>query len=258
MTATTIPRAKVPEITIMFWVTKILTTAMGEATSDFLAGRFDPYIAVVATGLVFLAALAWQFSRPKYEPWPYWILVVMISIFGTMIADSIHIVLGIPYAVTTPAFALMLAAVILLWQRSEGSLSIHSIRTRRREAFYWATVIATFALGTAAGDFTALSLHLGFLTSAILFSVLFAIPGILYGAAGLNAIVGFWSSYILTRPVGASFADWFDKPTAAGGLGYGNGPVAAVLTVLTLAAIGWIALAHRRTRSAHGAVELSR
>jgi uncharacterized membrane-anchored protein len=162
---------KVPEITVDFWIVKVLTTAMGEATSDYMVHRIDPFVAVAFGGLGFAVAMALQLSVRRYIAWVYWLAVVMVAVFGTMIADATHIELGVPYAISSILFAVILAAVFVAWYRTEGTLSIHSILTLRRELFYWATVCATFALGTAVGDMTASTFHLGYLVSGILFAV---------------------------------------------------------------------------------------
>ncbi len=243
---------KVPQITLAFWVAKILSTAMGEATSDFLVFHTNPYLAVIGGGLGFLAALGLQFATRRYVPAIYWLLVVMVSIFGTMVADVIHVVLGVPYPVSTGMFAASLVVILGAWSLSERTLSIHTVATPRREAFYWATVIATFALGTAAGDLTASTFGMGYLNSAILFTALFAAPGLARRLFGLNEVAAFWTAYILTRPMGASFADWFDKPVSGSGLGYGTPAVAAMLTVAVALAVGHICLRHRR--AAPGAI----
>lgn len=240
--------AKVPEITVSFWVAKIISTAMGEATSDFLVFHTDPYLAVVAGALGFVLALVLQFATRRHVPAIYWLLVVMVAIFGTMVADVIHVVLGVPYAISTGLFAASLLAILWGWNATERTLSIHTVITPRREAFYWATVVATFALGTAAGDLTASTFGMGYLNSAILFSALFALPGLAYFAFGLNEVAAFWTAYIMTRPMGASFADWFDKPIPTSGLGYGTPDVAAVLTGAVAIAILYICMRHRRER----------
>src|SRR5580700_9752803 len=146
---------KVPEITALFWIIKLLTTAMGEATSDFFVLNYNQYVAVVCGGIVLAIALAIQFSARKYVAWIYWLAVSMVAVFGTMAADGLHVQLGVPYIASTIFFAIILAIVFYAWQKTEHTLSIHSIVTTRREFFYWATVLATFALGTAAGDLTA-------------------------------------------------------------------------------------------------------
>lgn len=232
---------KVPEITILFWVVKLLSTAMGESTSDYLVFQIDPYVAVVLGCLGLVIALAWQLLVRRYIAWIYWLAVVMVAVFGTMAADVMHVVLHIPYAVSTAFFSICLAVVFVLWYLSERTLSIHTIYPGRRELFYWATVIATFALGTAAGDLTASTLGLGYFPSVILFAVLFAIPGIGYRWFGLNPIFAFWFAYVVTRPLGASIADWLGKPFL-GGLGFGDGKVALVLTALIVLCVAFLAI----------------
>ena len=154
--------SKVPEVTAFFWIVKALTTGMGESTSDFLVHRLVPEIAVVLGGIAFVVALYLQFSSDRYVPWRYWLAVAMVGVFGTMCADVLHVGLGVPYIVSTIFYAVVLAVVFRTWYRSEGTLSIHSITTERRELFYWAAVLATFALGTAAGDLTAVTFGLGY------------------------------------------------------------------------------------------------
>ena len=250
---------KVPEITLIFWVLKLLTTGMGEAMSDFLGQNSIPLAAAVGFfGLVL--ALRLQLRQPGYSPAHYWFAVMMVAVFGTMAADAIKDGTGIPYSVTTPAFALIVAAVFALWYRSEGTLSIHSIDTRRRERFYWAAVLGTFALGTAAGDLTAYQLNLGFWTSALLFGAIIAIPAVAWSRRLMNPIVAFWFAYIITRPLGASFADGFSKPTN-GGLNLGDGTVSAIALVVFIALVAYVrrserarqtpATAHRRHHAPH-------
>lgn len=229
---------KVPEITLIFWVLKLLTTGMGEAMSDFLGQNSVPLAAAVGFfGLVL--ALRLQLCQRQYSPPHYWFAVLMVAVFGTMAADAIKDGAGIPYSVTTPAFALIVAAVFALWYRSERTLSIHSIDTRRRECFYWAAVLGTFALGTAAGDLTAYQLGLGFWTSALLFGAIIAIPAVAWSRGVMNPIVAFWFAYIVTRPLGASFADGFSKPTN-GGLNLGDGTVSAIALVVFIALVAYV------------------
>ncbi len=203
--------AKVPEITAIFWVLKLITTGMGEAMSDFLGQHSVPLAAAI--GILGIAlAYALQLRTRSYRAPAYWFMVMMVAVFGTMVADGIRDGAGIGYGVTTPLFAIITAGIFALWYRSEGTLSIHSITTRRRERFYWAAVLATFALGTAAGDLTAISLHLGFFASVVLFAVVIAIPGIAWRQGRLHPIAAFWLTYVITRPLGASVADWLGKP----------------------------------------------
>jgi uncharacterized membrane-anchored protein len=154
-----------------------------------------------------------------------------VAVFGTMCADVVHVVLGVPYILSSLFYLAVLVTVFTAWYRSEGTLSIHSITNRRRELFYWATVLITFAMGTAIGDLTAIAFHLGFLASGVMFLALFAVPGIAYRYTAVSPVAAFWVAYVLTRPLGASFADWFDFPRSAGGLGIGRLLVAAALTV---------------------------
>jgi uncharacterized membrane-anchored protein len=240
--------AKVPEITAIFWITKVLTTGMGETTSDFLAHRFNPVIVVAATGIIFAITLTLQLLTSRYNAIIYWLAVVMVSVFGTMAADVLHIGLGVPYIVSTIFFTVALAAVFAPWYAVEKTLSIHSIYTRRRELFYWAAVLTTFALGTAAGDMTAVTLHLGYLSSGLLFALLIAIPALVYGQLKLSSIATFWFAYILTRPLGASFADWMGVSHVRGGLALGTGPVSAVIALIIAGLVGYLALTARGTR----------
>ena len=234
--------AKVPEVIFVFWVVKILTTAGGEATSDYLRtwGNIRGGSTEV---LVFLVGLVLQFSTRRYRALAYWFLAFAIAIFGTGVADFLHLDVHIPYAGTTLLWAVVLVGIFWLWQRNEGTLSIHSITTQRREAFYWATVFATFALGTALGDFTATSLNLGYLASGILFGVLILLPALAWWGLGLNSIAAFWMSYVLTRPLGASFADYISKPRALSGANFGDGPTAIVFAVAVFLLVLYLAVA---------------
>ena len=223
---------KVPLITLGFWVIKILSTGMGETAADYFDKRFNPIYSVLTAGVILAFALWKQFKAPTYEPKTYWFAVVMVSVFGTMVADAFHVALGVPYSISTPFFVIAVGVCLAWWYRVEGSLSIHTIVTPRRELFYWATVMATFALGTAAGDLTAMSLNWGFFTSGALFAVAFAIPVLAYKFFNMNEVLAFWMAYIITRPFGASFADWMGVPKERGGLAFGTGPVSIVLTVI--------------------------
>ncbi len=233
--------AKVPEITFMFWIIKLLTTAGGEATSDYLA-LHGYLLAGVVEVTIFVVAVIIQFSVRRYVAAPYWFLALAIAIFGTGVADAMHLIIGIPYGGTTALWACVLAIVFWAWYRSEGTLSIHSVTTTRREAFYWATVFATFALGTALGDFTASVLHLGYLGSVVLFFVVILIPAVAW-RFGMNAIATFWFAYVVTRPLGASFADYLSKPHDISGLNYGDGPTAVVMLALIVILVGYTAIA---------------
>jgi uncharacterized membrane-anchored protein len=237
--------SKVPEVTAFFWIIKVLTTGMGETTSDYLAHRISPIIAVGLAGVVLAAVLVVQLSVRRYVPWIYWAAVVMVSVFGTMAADVLHVGLGVPYVASTAFFVVALAAVFVVWYASEKTLSIHSIVTWRRELFYWATVMTTFALGTAAGDMTAVTMHLGYFSSGVMFAVLIAIPALAYSRFALNGIFAFWCAYVLTRPLGASFADWMGVSHARGGLALGTGPVSLALGVVILALVGYLSVTRK-------------
>jgi uncharacterized membrane-anchored protein len=232
---------KVPEVTVYFWIIKVLTTGMGETASDFLAHLLGPVPAVALGGLALVASLALQFAVRRYVAWIYWTAIVMVSVFGTMAADFLHVGLGVPYIVSTPVFMAALAAVFALWYTVERTLSIHSIHTRRREAFYWAAVLATFALGTAAGDLTATA-GLGYLGSVVLFGVAICVPALAHRGGTLGAVTAFWTAYVITRPLGASIADWMAVSPARGGLGLGLGPVTLSWTVAILGFVGYLAV----------------
>jgi uncharacterized membrane-anchored protein len=233
--------AKVPAITVLFWVVKTLTTGMGEALSDFLATT--DLVAAIAIGVLGLAGALWlQLRTRRYTAPVYWLAVAMVAVFGTMAADAVHLV-GLPYAVTTTVYLLVVGALFFWWRRSEGTLSIHSITTRRRELCYWATVLASFALGTAAGDLTADQLQLGYLASVGIFGAAIAVPAVGWRYFRLNPVVAFWVAYVLTRPLGASIADWLGKPAShGGGLGLGDGPVAGVAALVIVVLVGCLAL----------------
>lgn len=236
---------RVPEITVFFWIIKALSTAMGEATSDYLVRVLQPVPAVLLGFAGFAIALIIQFSMRRYVAWAYWLAVVGVGVFGTMAADVLHVGFGVPYVVSASFFAIVLAALFLTWRAVEKTLSIHSVDTTRREVFYWLAVVATFALGTAVGDFTATTLHLGYLLSAVLFAVIIMIPAIGYWRFHLNPVFAFWFAYVITRPLGASVADWLGKPVSAGGLGVGSGTVAIVLTAIIAAFVTYLAISKR-------------
>jgi uncharacterized membrane-anchored protein len=234
--------AKVPEVILVFWVVKILTTAGGEATSDYLK-TFGNFGGGGLEVLVILVGLVLQFGTRRYRAFAYWSLAFAIAITGTGVSDFLHLDVHIPYAGTTLLWAVILAAIFWLWQRSEGTLSIHSITTQRREGYYWATVFATFALGTALGDFTAMSLNLGYLDSGILFTVIILIPAVAHWRFGLDGVAAFWMSYVVTRPLGASFADYISKPKSTTGINFGDGPTAIVFAVAVFVLVCYLALA---------------
>ncbi len=233
---------KVPEIILLFWVVKILTTASGEVTSDYLKiyGNFGGGGTEVA---LFVIALVLQFATRRYRALAYWSLAYAIAIAGTGLSDFLHLDVHIPYAGTSLMWAVILAVVFWVWYRSEGTLSIHSITTQRREAFYWATVFVTFALGTALGDFTADTLSMGYLVSGFFFLGVFVVPAAAWRWLGVNSVAAFWAAYVVTRPLGASFSDWISKPASLTGLNFGNGRTAIVFSAVVLVLVAYLAAA---------------
>ncbi|MER7845969.1 hypothetical protein ABTZ03_18685 [Kitasatospora sp. NPDC096077] len=246
-TRATTGASKVPAVDGWFWVVKVLTTGMGETLSDFLAHTVGPVPAVAAAGLLLAVVLLVQLRTGRCRPGLYWAVVVLVSVFGTMVADVAHVALGVPYALSAGSLAVALAALFVLWHRVEGSLAIDRVTGLRRELFYWAAVLLTFALGTALGDLTAATLQLGYLVAGLGFAVLIAIPAVAAGARWVGPVAGFWWAYVLTRPLGASFADWLGVGADRGGLALGTGPVSLGLAVLMALALALSARADRRS-----------
>ena len=236
--------SKVPDVTPWFWIVKILTTAMGEAVSDYLVNTINPYVAVFIGFVVFAVAIVWQYMSSTYRTGVYWFAVSMVAVFGTMCADALHVALGLPYTVTVTGFGILVALSLAIWYASEHTLSIHSIVNKRREFFYWLTVCCTFALGTATGDLTAATLHLGYLLSGIVFTLTILVPLVAW-RLGVNPVLTFWVAYILTRPIGASFADYFGFPKKSGGLGVGHGGVSLVTAILVIGLVWYLAKTHK-------------
>lgn len=244
--------AKVPEVILVFWVVKILTTAGGEATSDFLK-RYGNLKGGAAEVGLFVVGLILQFATRRYRAFAYWFLAFAIAIFGTGVSDFLHLDVHISYGGTSLGWAVVLGAIFIVWRRSEATLSIHSITTQRREAFYWATVFATFALGTAFGDFTATSLNLGYLASGVLFGVVILLPALAWKRFGLHPVAAFWMSYVVTRPLGASFADYISKPRSLSGIDFGDGRTALVFAVAVFAGVSYLAIARPDIQRVHSA-----
>ncbi|KAE8129256.1 MULTISPECIES: COG4705 family protein [Bifidobacterium] len=234
--------AKVPRLIAAFWIVKLLTTAFGEAFSDYSVVAVDPHIAVIGAGIVLIVALVIQLRMPCYNALAYWFAVTMVAVFGTMAADVLHVQFGVPYEASTGGFAIALAIVFIVWHKVEGTLNIHSITTPRREIFYWLAVMAAFALGTAASDMVATTFHLGYIGSLVLFAVLITVPTAVLALCKANTVLLFWYAYVLTRPVGASAADFLGKPKTAGGMGFGDGPVALILGIVMAIAVGYLAV----------------
>lgn len=235
---------RVPRVTVYFWVIKALSTAMGEAASDYLVHILPPVIAVAFGFVLFVVAMIIQFRMRRYVAWAYWLAVCSVGVFGTMVADVLHVGFGVPYSISAPLFAIVLALVFTVWFRVERTLSIHTIDTTRREVFYWLAVVSTFALGTAVGDLTAVTFSLGYLLSAVAFGVLIAVIAIAH-RIGLGAVVAFWAAYVLTRPFGASVADWLGKPPSLGGIGVGDGTVTLIFLVLIAGLVAYLQITKR-------------
>ncbi len=241
--ATTPGALRVPQITALFWIIKGLSTAMGESTSDYLVHVMPPVAAVLLGFVAFVVSLLLQLRMGRYVAWTYWLTVVLVGTFGTMAADVLHVGLGVPYTVSSILYAVVLAAIFLAWSRTEHTLSIHSIDRPARELFYWAAVVATFAMGTALGDFTAYTLHLGYFPSAIIFAAVIVVPAAGFRWAHWNAVFSFWFAYVVTRPLGASIADGLAKPPSAKGLGLGSGWVALAFGLVIVALVAYLSRA---------------
>ena len=238
---------RVPRVTPEFWLIKLMAVTMGETAADYLSVQMG--LGLTATslliGAVLIAALVWQFRQKRYIPAPYWLAVVLISIVGTLITDNLVDNFHVPLQVTTAVFAVALAVTFTLWFRSEKTLSIHSIYTTRREAFYWLAILFTFALGTAAGDLVAEQFALGYLATGILFGMIIVSLTIGYFFLGLDGILAFWLVYILTRPLGASFGDLLSQPTQYGGVGLGTIMTSAVFLAVIVAVVVFLSLRHK-------------
>lgn len=280
---------KVPGVTIIFWIIKLLSTGMGEAASDFLSHlgsqdhmggppsggslakmsshpnfamghgpggaqsgmsiSFTPFIGIMCAVLILTMIL--QIRSKHYVPWKYWLNVAVVAVFGTAAADAVR--LG-STMITSIVFGAILVIVLAAWYVVEKTLSVHEITTTRREIFYWATVLATFMLGTALGDFTAFNLNLGTLVSGFMFIGLIAIPAIAYKFFHRNEIFCFWFAYILTRPLGASFADWLD---GRDGLNLGTGPVSLVSIIIIVALVIYVSIAYKKEKEAAYKLQLT-
>lgn len=235
---------KVPEVTLYFWIIKILATTVGETAADFL--NFNLKMGLTNTTWVMSALLAIvllaQFRTRRCVEWVYWLAVVLISIVGTLITDNLVDNLGVPLQTTVWAFGGALAATFATWYASEKTLSIHEVTTTRREAFYWLAILFTFALGTAAGDLAAETFKLGYANSALMFAAMIGAVTVAYYGFRANAILAFWVAYILTRPLGASFGDLLSQPVSNGGLGWGTVVTSAVFLGAILALVVYLGL----------------
>lgn len=235
---------KVPEITLFFWIIKILATTVGETAADFLNVNLHLGLGgtSVAVGLALLGFLVVQLRAKAHVPWMYWVVVVLLSVFGTLVTDNLVDNLGVSLEMCTAVFSAGLAATFALWYASEKTLSIHYIHTTKRELFYWAAIFFTFALGTAAGDLAAEGLQLGYGISVLVFGGLIAAITFGHYVFKLNAILAFWMAYILTRPLGASTGDLLAQPVANGGLGLGNVVTSSLFLVTILALVSYMTI----------------
>jgi len=228
---------KVPEITLYFWIIKILCTTVGETFADFL--NVNLHLGLTNTtylmGSLSIATLLFQFKARQYVAGTYWLAVVLLSIVGTLITDNLTDNFGVSLVTTTIVFSVMLTVTFLAWYVSERTLSVHTIHTTRREAFYWSAILFTFALGTAAGDLVAEQLQLGYLLSAFIFAALIALAAVAHLRFKLNAIFAFWFAYILTHPLGASIGDFMSQPLDQRALGLGTVVTSALFLVVFLA-----------------------
>jgi uncharacterized membrane-anchored protein len=227
---------KVPEITIFFWIIKIMATTVGETAADFLNDNLNMGLTnttIIMAGLLVIT-LVFQFRARKYVPKVYWLAVVLISVVGTLGSDNLTDNLGVPLQTTTIIFGLLLIVTFIAWFISEKTLSIHSIYTTKREGFYWLAILFTFALGTAAGDWFAEGMNMGYLTSAVIFAAAIGIVALAYYRFNMNAVLAFWIAYILTRPFGASMGDFLSQPMKHGGLGLGTTGTSALFLVIIL------------------------
>jgi uncharacterized membrane-anchored protein len=238
---------KVPEVTLWFWIIKILSTTVGETAADFLNTNLG--LGLTGTSLVMsvllIVVLVFQFRADRYEPPIYWLAVVLISIVGTLITDNLVDNLGVALETTTIAFTIALAATFAAWYASERTLSIHTIYTTRREAFYWLAILFTFALGTAAGDLAAERLSVGYWKSALIFGALIAIIAVAHFRFRLKAVPAFWLAYILTRPLGASIGDYLSQPRKSGGVALGTVGTSAIFLVTILTAVVYLTVTRR-------------
>ena len=230
---------KVPEVTVFFWIIKVLCTTIGETAADFLNSNLSLGLTkttyIMASLLI--AALVFQFRTHRYVPAIYWLAVVLISVVGTLITDNMVDNFGVSLVVSTSVFAVALAVTFAVWFASERTLSIHSIVTTKREAFYWLAILFTFALGTASGDLVAEKLSFGYWKSALLFAGIIGLIGLIQVKFGLNAVLAFWMAYILTRPLGASIGDYLSQKREVGGLGLGTTVTSAIFLAAILAVV---------------------
>ncbi len=235
---------KVPQVTLFFWIIKILCTTIGETAADFINEKLNLGLTgtTVIMSVLLIIALFFQFKSIKYKPSVYWISVVLISVVGTLITDNLTDNLGVPLITTTILFSIALCLVFITWYKIEGTLSIHEIDTRRRESFYWLAILFTFALGTASGDLLAESLQLGYWLSGLIFLSAILLVFLAHRYLHLNAILSFWIAYILTRPLGASIGDYLSQDKQNGGLNFGTAITSGIFLAAILATIIYLSV----------------
>ncbi|MDR3452302.1 MAG: hypothetical protein P4L96_05805 [Rhodoferax sp.] len=238
---------KVPQVTVFFWIIKILATTVGETAADFLNVNLNLGLTgtSLVMGVLLLAFLVAQMDARKYVPWRYWSTVVLLSIFGTLMTDNLVDNFGVTLQMTTAVFGIALMATFAGWFASERTLSIHSIVTARRELFYWAAILFTFALGTATGDLAAEGMHLGYASAALISGGLIAAVTVAYYVFKINAVVAFWIAYVLTRPFGASCGDFLSQPAASGGAGLGTVSTSALFLVAIVGLVTYLSATHK-------------
>ena len=242
---------KVPQVTVLFWIVKICSTTVGETGGDFLNVTLGLGLTgtTVITAVLLAAGLACQFALRRYVPGVYWLNVVIISVVGTLFSDNLVDGWGVPLAASTAIFATALAVTFGAWFASERTLSIHTIVTRRREAFYWLAILFAFALGTSAGDWFAEGLGLGYLPSALIFAAVIGVIAVARFGFKANAVFAFWAAYVLTRPLGASMGDLLSQDTKVGGLGFGTVSTSIVFLVVIVLAVIVFSVQELRTRA---------
>jgi uncharacterized membrane-anchored protein len=239
--------SKAPELTIFFWIIKVLVTTVGDTFADFLSDTvaLGLTLTTVAMTVALLVALIFQFRAQRYIPGLYWLVVALISIVGTLLTDNILDNIGVPLEATAVAFAVALAVTFVVWYRAERSLSVHTIDTNRREGFYWLAILLTFALGTAADDLTAERLGWGYATAAVFFAVLIAVVAVARLRFGLNAVLAFWIAYVLTRPFGASLGGLLSQPRDDGGAGLGTAAISIAFLFTIVAVVTYLSVSRR-------------
>lgn len=237
---------RVPKVTVDFWLIKLMAVTVGETAADFLNANLGLGLSktsLLMSGLL-LAALMVQFAQKRYVPWIYWVIVVLVSIVGTLLTDNLVDHLGVSQEAASIGFAIALAATFAVWYLVERTLSIHTIYTTRRELFYWLAILLTFALGTAAGDLAAEGLNLGYLQAGLMYGAVIAVIAFGYFGLKMNSILAFWLAYIVTRPMGASFGDLLSQPIGNGGLELGTVITSAVFLTVIAGVIVYMTLSH--------------